>query len=247
MNATLTVVVLMIITIILSEIQKLGIGKDLAYAATRTFIQLMAVGYIIQFVFDMESLIYQILLLTIMMSIAAYTAKGRVENVPHSFLIAFTAIATGTIVTLGLLIVLRLIDTTPRYMIPLGGMIIGNTMNGSALLMDRLYSEMKDKKLLIEAKLALGASSYAASESLIRKSVKASMIPMINSLKVVGLVQLPGAMTGMILAGASPIEATKLQLMVMYMLSVSVTTGIMVVSFLTYRVFFTKDCRIEIQ
>ncbi len=243
--STLAIVVLMVIAIGITEIQRLGVGKDLAYASFRTFIQLMLVGYVIQFVFDINKLVYEILLLFLMAIIAGYTGAGRVKRSKDMFLGVLIAILSGSTITLGLLLALRLIDTSPRFLIPLGGMIIGNTMNNSSILLSRLVESVKDERLKIEAKLALGASPNQSIHSVVKKSVKLSLIPLINSLKVVGLVQLPGAMTGMILAGASPLEATKLQLMVMYMLSVSVIVGITVISYIAPLLFFTDDCRLK--
>jgi len=192
MNQTLAATVLVAIAIILVEVQRLGVGKDLFIGAVRSFIQLMAIGYVLQYIFNLEKLPYQILLLLIMVVIASFTAKGRAKELPGAFLISFIAILTGATFTLGLMLLLRLISTEPNYLIPLGS------------------------------------------------SVRAALLPFINTMKIVGLIQLPGAMTGMMIAGASPIEATRVQIMVMYMISASVTMGTMIASLLSYRAFFNK-------
>jgi len=240
MNQTLTATVLVAIAIILVEVQRLGVGKDLFIGAIRSFIQLMAIGYVLQYIFNLEKLPYQILLLLIMVVIASFTAKGRAKELPGAFFISFIAILTGATFTLGLMLLLRLISTEPNYLIPLGGMVIGNTMNGTALVLMRVSEGMKDKRNEIEALLALGASPRYASSRVLKSSVRAALLPFINTMKIVGLIQLPGAMTGMMIAGASPIEATRVQIMVMYMISASVTTGTMIASLLSYRAFFNR-------
>ena len=159
---------------------------------------------------------------------------------PGATLISFISILTGATFTLGLMLILGLINTEPNYLIPLGGMVIGNTMNGTALVLMRIVEGMKDKRNQVEALLALGASPRYASSMVLKTSLRAALLPSINTMKIVGLIQLPGAMTGMMIAGASPIEATRVQIMVMYMISASVTTGTMIASLLSYRACFNK-------
>ena len=114
------------------------------------------------------------------------------------------------------------------------------TMNAVSLGFERISSEVKTRKGEIEAALSLGATPQRAIEPIVKKSVKASLIPLMNLMRIVGVVQLPGAMTGMLLAGAKPIEAAQIQLIVIYMLGASVTISVLVSSFFTYRGFFNK-------
>jgi putative ABC transport system permease protein len=228
------------IAIAIIEIRRLGVGKELLIGALRSFFQLMAVGFVIKFVFDLEAVHYQLLLLLAMVVVASVTARGRVKHVPGAFRIAFLSILTGTFATVGIMIILRIIDTRPVYLIPLGGMIIGNAMNAVALGLDRISTEVNDKRGEIEAALSLGASPRKAVEHLVRRSVRASLLPLMNTMKVIGLVHLPGAMTGMLLAGAEPLEAARIQLIVMYMLAASTSTSVLVTSFFIHRTFFNK-------
>ena len=228
------------IAIAIIEIRRLGIGKELFVSSLRVFVQLMAVGFVIKFVFGLERLPYQLLLLLAMVVVASITAKGRIKNVHGAFAIAFISILAGVAATVGVMLSLKIIDTTPMYLIPLGGMMIGNSMNAVALGLDRISSEMRDKKGQIEAALSLGASPTQAMEGLKKKTVRASLLPLMNNMKVIGLVHLPGAMTGMLLAGADPLEATKIQLIVMYMLAASTTISVLVASFFIHRAFFNK-------
>jgi putative ABC transport system permease protein len=229
------------IAIVIIEVRRLGVGKDLLVGALRSFLQLMAVGFVIKFVFDLKALQYQILLLLAMVTVASWTARGRAKSVPGAFRIAFLSILSGAFATVGVMLILGIVDTSPTYLIPLGGMMIGNSMNAVALGLDRISSEVKDKRGKIEAALSLGASPRTAVEPLVRRSVRASLLPLMNTMKVIGVVHLPGAMTGMLLAGADPLEAAKIQLIVMYMLAASTSISILITSFFVHRTFFNKS------
>ncbi len=228
------------LAILLTELRRLGLGKDLLKGTVRSFLQLMAVGYVLKIVFDLERLPYQMLLLVVMVTIAAFTARGRARSMQHGFAISFFSILCGLGSTLGIMLGLRIINTEPTYLIPLGGMIIGNSMNAVSLGFERISSEVKTRKGEIEAALSLGTTPQRAIEPIVKKSLRASLIPLMNLMRIVGVVQLPGAMTGMLLAGAKPIEAAQIQLIVIYMLGASVTISVLVSSFFTYRGFFNK-------
>ena len=233
------------IAIAIIEVRRLGVGRDLLIGTFRTFVQLMAVGYVIQFVFDLERLPFQVLLLLAMVIVASFTARGRVKSVRGSFAIAFVSILAGVASTVGVMLALRIIDTSPTYLVPLGGMMIGNSMNAVSLGLDRISAEVKVKRGEIEAALSLGASPRRAMEPLARRTVRASLLPLMNTMKVIGLVHLPGAMTGMLLAGAPPLEAAKIQLIVMYMLAASTSISVLVSSFFIHRAFFNKAWQIS--
>ncbi len=244
MSQTFGALVLVAFAIILAEIRRLGLTKDLLVGTFRSFVQLMLVGYVIKFVFDLKGVHFQVLLLLIMATIGAYTAKGRVKGMPRAFLISFLSISIGATITLGMMIALGLIDTSPKFLIPLGGMIIGNAMNVTALSLERLQAEIRDKRSIVEGLLALGLPPKVATQDLVKKAARSAMIPPINTLKIVGLIQLPGAMVGMLIAGAPPVEAAKLQLMVVYMLAASNTLAVVFASFFAYRAFFAKSAQL---
>jgi putative ABC transport system permease protein len=232
---------LIAIAIVIAEVRRLGIGWDLAKGALRSFLQLMAVGFVLKFIFDLEKVQYQILLLLVMTVIAAYTARGRTKSVRGTFRIALISILTGTAATLGVMLALGIIDSSPVYLIPLGGMIIGNSMNALSLGFERLGSDVKQRRGEIEASLCLGASPQKALEPLVKGSVRASLIPVMNIMKIVGVVQLPGAMTGMLLAGAAPLDAAKIQLVVIYMIAASVSITVLVGTAFTRGSFFNRS------
>jgi putative ABC transport system permease protein len=233
------------IAILIIEIRRLGVGKELLISTVRVFVQLMAVGYIIQFVFDLERLQYQILLMLAMVLVASHTARGRVKRVRGTFRIAFVSILSGVSCTVGVMLALGIIDTRPIYLIPLSGMMIGNSMNAVSLGLDRMASEVRDKRGRIEAALSLGATPKKSVERMVIRSVRSSLLPLMNNMKVIGLVHLPGAMTGMLLAGAPPLEAARIQLIVMYMLTASTTISVLVASFFIHRSFFNEAWQLE--
>lgn len=241
MSQLIAATVLVAIAIVLVEVRRLGVGWDLAKGTVRSFLQLMAVGFVLKFIFDLDKLQYQILLLLVMIAVAAYTARGRARSMRGAFTISFVAILSGTAATLGVMLALRIIDASPNYLIPLGGMIIGNSMNALSLGLERIGSEVKQRRGEIEAALSLGAGPQKALEPLVRRSVKASFIPILNLMKIVGIVQMPGAMTGMLLAGADPVEAVKIQLVVIYMLVASTSITMLVGTAFSYRSFFNRD------
>lgn len=230
---------LVVVAIALTLWWKLPVQKDMALGSIRAFIQLIAVGYALKYIFELESVWLMHLAMLIMTTVGAYTASSKVKEVNGIFWIAFAAIGGGSAVTIGMLLLLKVITLEPRYVIPLAGMIISNAMNASALTINRLISDLKQNREAIESALALGRNWREASRKFQKDAAVAGMLSMLNFLKTVGIVALPGAMTGMILAGAEPLDAILLQLVVAYMLLAAVTISSIVTLELTVRRFFT--------
>ncbi len=247
MTKVLLSVILLIIAILISEIKKFGFGMELIIGGIRAFAQLVAIGYVLNYIFALNNLPSQLLLLFFMAMVGTFTARNRAKKMPGAFTMSFFAILIGTVSSLGLLIVMKIIKTTPEYLIPLGGMIIGNTMNASALFLARIYDDIKEKRSEIESLLVLGLPGNKAVERLVKNSIRTSLIPTLNRLKVVGLIQLPGAMTGMLIAGSKPIEAAKIQIIVMYMITSGVVISALVISILCYKFIFNKNCQLKEQ
>jgi putative ABC transport system permease protein len=126
----------------------------------------------------------------------------------------------------------------PQYVIPLLGMILGNTLNGDTLGLTGLTDSLALKREQIEALLALGATRWEASRETVRQAVRTGMIPMINSMMVVGLVSLPGMMTGQMLSGVAPLEAVKYQIVIMFLIASATALGVFSVVLLSYRRLF---------
>ncbi|HWW54494.1 MAG TPA: iron export ABC transporter permease subunit FetB [Acidimicrobiales bacterium] len=200
-----------------SRWRRVGLEEDMAIATVRSFVQLIAIGYVLNFVFNGHGWLTAGTLV-IMMVTAALTSGARAHRVPGSRLVAAAAISVATAATLGVLAALRIVPVSARAIIPLGSMIISSAMNTTSLVMTRFYDDLAASRREVEARLSLAQSSRQAALPWQRAALRSGMIPTVDQTKVVGLVALPGAMTGMILAGASPLAAIRLQLVVMYML-----------------------------
>ncbi len=219
---------------------KLPIIRDIAVGTVRSFVQLIAVGYALHFIFDLQSLWMIFGAILIMILVGSHTAaSGRVKQVKGAFIPALIAILMGSFVTLATMLALGIVTTEARYVIPLAGMIVGNSVTAAALSIDRLGSDLRNNRPAIETALALGMSWRAASATYRREAAHTGIISILNFMKTVGLVALPGAMTGMILAGAEPLQAVLLQLIVAYMLLSATTITSVVATELTVRRFFT--------
>ena len=231
----------------ISRWQRVDLEKDMLVAVGRAFVQLIAIGYALDFIFAGQGIIWILLVVVVMVAIAGYTAGQRGKQVPHSVQVATLAISIGTILTLGLLTLLNVFPFEPRFIIPIAGMTVGNAMTVTALVMARLYDDVKLQRPQIEAALALGATTRQAMSRQLRRALATGMTPIVDNTKTVGLISLPGAMTGMILAGASPLEAVQLQIIVMYMLVGAIAFSGLTAAFLTYRQFFTKAHQLVLQ
>ena len=222
-----------------SRWQDSDLEKDLFIATFRSFIQLIAIGYVLELVFEIDTPVFTVGILLIMTLTAGRTTARRAKGTPHAQAISLLAIGVGTALTLALLVALGVFAFAPKDIIPIGGMILGTSMTTATLVITRLSSDFHDQRDLIESKLALGATGRQASLTQFQRAIKSALTPIIDTTKTVGLIKLPGAMTGMILAGASPLEAVQLQIIVMYMLVGAATFTGLIAAWLTYRQFFT--------
>jgi putative ABC transport system permease protein len=233
--------ILVALAMLISRWQSLDLEKQMLVAVIRAFIQLTLIGYALTYVFDVDSPFVIILIISIMVTIAGFTSGKRAVGVPHARPVALASIALGASLTLGLLVGLHVFEFTAQQIIPISGMVIGNSMNVCSLVMKRIKEEINGRSLEIEAALALGATRRQATNRYLKTALQSGMLPIVDSTKTVGLIQLPGAMTGMILAGASPLEAVQLQIIVMYMLIGAAAFTGLGATFLSYRQFFTAD------
>ncbi|MTI96225.1 MAG: iron export ABC transporter permease subunit FetB [Firmicutes bacterium] len=220
---------------------KVGMGKDIMISSVRAFVQLLAIGYILTFVFELQSPLWIVLTMAIMAGVAAYNSGKRGEKVRNSYLISSIAIYATTFVTILILSGFGIIPFEGQFIIPVSGMVIGNVMNAASLALMRLDDEIKGNRNRVEAALSLGATPLQAARSALQKSVETAMVPVVDRAKVVGIVSLPGGMSGMILAGAEPLAAVKFQIVIMYMLLGSPFLTVAIVNLLAYRQYFNKQ------
>jgi putative ABC transport system permease protein len=236
----LMALVLVALAFILARVKSIRVEKEMGFGTVRSFIQLVAVGYALEFIFNSESIWLVILSVSVMIIVGAYTAGQRARYFSGGFVISLLALGTGSLVTLGLMLLLDIISAEARYLIPLAGMIISNSMNASSVTFDRIGSDLKSNRLEIETALSLGKSWQESSRRFYRDGVKAGLISILNFMKTVGIVALPGAMTGMILAGASPLKAVLIQIIVAYMLLSAVTITSIIAGEMVIRKFFNR-------
>jgi putative ABC transport system permease protein len=231
--------VLVAIAIGITFWRRTGLESDYAVAVARSFVQLIAIGYVIQAIFDEDSLLLVAALIVVMVLFGAFTARRRASRVPDAFGPLVTALALAAVLTLGVVVGLGIFEPEPRYLVPVGGMVIGNAMTASAVALNRLGEEIADEGPRIEATLALGATSTQAAAPTIRRSMRSAMIPLVDSTKTTGLIFFPGTMVGMLLAGAEPVDAVRLQLVLLWTLFGATAISVLVASTLAYRSFFT--------
>lgn len=232
--------IFIIIPIVLSKSFNLGLEKDTTVAAIRSFVQLLIVGYILQFIFDQDSYIFIVLMVILIIGAATQNARKKGLEIPGitwKLLLAFISIE---IITQGILIGFNITPATAQYIIPISGMIIGNSMVLSILFLNRFMSEIKQNDNIIELILCLGGTPKQAIHKQLITSIQSSVIPTIEQQKTIGLVQLPGMMSGQIIAGSDPLEAVLFQILIVFMLLTAATMTSVILGFLSYPTLFNK-------
>nr|WP_239565583.1 iron export ABC transporter permease subunit FetB [Brevibacillus fulvus] len=230
-----------IIPLLFSARQKLALEKEIAVSALRCAIQLFLIGYVLQYIFASNHPVLIALLLLMMLLVATWNAARRGAGIPGIHWRIASAMIFSELVTMSLLIGTGSIKLTPQYLVPLSGMILGNAMVVSGLFLSQLKREVNSSRGEIETLLSLGATRRQAIQPVIKRVIKASMIPTFDTMKTMGLVQLPGTMTGMIIAGASPVDAVKYQIMIMFSLAAAATLSAMVLALLCYSLWYTPE------
>jgi putative ABC transport system permease protein len=231
--------VLTAVAIGISFWQRVDIERDIAVAVVRSFVQLTAMGYVIKLIFEQDNLLLVAALLSVMVLFGAFTARSRARKVPNAFWPLLIGLSVAALTTLGLVLAFGVFDPEARYLVPVGGMVIGNSMTAAAVVLDRLGDEVADQRNRIEATLALGAPSTEAIRPILRRSLRSGMIPLVDSTKTTGIIFFPGTMVGMLLAGADPVDAVRLQLILLWLLMGSVALSALTAMLLAYRNFFT--------
>jgi len=232
--------VLVAIAVVASRWRRAGLEEDIGVAVVRSFIQLTAIGYVIDVIFEQDSIALVLALLGVMVLFGALTARQRAERVPGAFLPLLISLSAAAAATLGLVVALGIIEPEPRFLVPVGGMVVGNSMTAAAVALNRLGEDVTDNAREVEATLALGATSTQAVAPLVRRSLRSGLIPLIDSTKTTGLIFFPGTMVGMLLAGADPTDAVRLQLILLYALLGSVSIAALTATTLARRNFFTS-------
>ncbi len=244
--ATLLIVAAGVVSLAL----RLGVEKRLAVATLRTVIQLGLLGLILERVFAIRNPWLVVGLLVLMTVFAAREAVSRASRRYRGILadawltMAATCFLVGGIVTQFVVGVEPWYD--PQYVIPLLGMILGNSLTGISLCLDRFMDHLETRSAEVELRIAYGASRREALAAPLKDAVRTGMIPIINSMAAAGIVSLPGMMTGQILAGSPPMQAVAYQIVVMFMIAAAVALGAMLVVVLAGRHFMGVDATLRL-
>lgn len=211
--------ILLLIVILISLYKKLGIGKEFAYAILKGGGQLFIIALFLTILFRTN---YWYLLIWVligtMILVGGYTSAKRATHMPQAYQVTTPAILAGAALSLIVLAVSRAMPLEPQFIVPLSGMAFGNSMAICSLTMERLIREIKLNKPAIETMLSLGASSKQSLEPFQRLTIRASLIPTIDRLKTLGIIFIPGAMAGLLIAGTDPILAAEYQIIVYLMI-----------------------------
>lgn len=225
--------------------RRLGLERQLARAAARALVQLLLVGGALTLLFEPgRSLWWSWVWVAGMVAYAGDVARRRAPEVPRFAPLAVAAFAGAAVVTLGVIFGLRVFPLQGRTLVPVAGMMIGNSMTAMVLVARRLVDELRDKRDEVEARLALGQPSRQAAAPYLRIALRSAISPQIETTKATGLVFLPGAMTGLILAGVPPLQAVLVQAVVMFLILGSVAATTVVVAMGIVRLVFTRDHRL---
>jgi len=241
----LLTVLLLFLAAGVSALLRLGLVRSLAWGAVRCVVQLSLIGYALGWIFAVDRPELVMTIIGIMCVIAAHASIRRTPNVSDFPIgLAFVSLAASTYLVM--VIVSGLIIRaepwyTARIVIPISGMILGNAVNGIALSIDKLYAEVRSGRDRVEGLLALGATPWEAVRDCVREAVRSGMTPVLNTMMVVGLVRIPGTMTGQILGGADPRQAARYQIVVMLMIAAAAAIGSMLLVGLSFRRLFTDD------
>ncbi len=231
------------LSLVLLKYWRIGLGRTLLLGTFRTFAQLTLMGYLLTFIFQQRTPWFMGGLLLLMIAVAGFEARRRQKrSIPNFYLIVSGSLAITAVVILGtiLKVILKLEPWySPYAVIPIAGMIIGNGLNTVSLTAERFVSELQHREVEIETLLSLGAAPRWAVHDALKDALQASLIPNVNAMMTVGVVQMPGVMTGQILAGIDPVIAVRYQIMIMYMWFSTATLANVLSLSMLYRQYFT--------
>ena len=222
--------VLLAALLIVTKWQNIRIGNRLVISTVRGTIQIILMGMILVYIFNLSNVLLMFGVLTFMAVFAAHTTASNLKRIPGVFRASLPAILLGPLSVMAVSVLLGIVEPIGEFVIPMGGMVIGNSMTISTLVIDRMWSNAQKQRSLIETALALGASPFQAVESTIRESIESGLLPNLNRYASLGIVSIPGLMSGMIIGGANPIVAALLQVVIFIMIFLSAVIVGLVIS-----------------
>lgn len=235
--------------IALSRLSNLGLEGQLAIAAGRTILQLLAAGYILAFIFALDNPWVVLAALGVMLTIAAIVTRNHIsKKLKHLLAWVWGSLFVSTALTLSYIILLIVQPPSwydPQYLIPLAGMIIGNAMDTATLAGERLVSSINNAPLEIETHLSLGATPQQAVSRYRKEAIRASLIPLLNRMMVVGMVSLPGMLTGQVLSGIDPLNAALYQILILLAIAFANLVAVLLVARGIIRQFFNQNAQLD--
>lgn len=236
---------LIALTVAISAWRRLGLEREVLVATGRALVQLLAVGYVLVVVIDPDQPVaYAWAWLAFMVVFAAWTVSRRAPEVPGVLPLALVSLGASTAVTTAVIFGLGIFPAEARAIVPVGGMMVGNAMTSTVLAGRRVVAEFSEKRPDVEARLALGQPWTEASRPGLRSALRSALTQQIETTKAVGLVFLPGAMTGLILAGVDPVDAVRVQAAIMFLILGAVAVNVVVIGTGVTRRLFTPDHRL---
>lgn len=237
-ESLLMATVLIAMAVIVSYQQKMRLELEILHSALRAVVQLVVVGYVLHFIFGADHPLFTGGVLLVMLISAAVNGGKRGEGITHAAWIAGVSIGIGAVITLAILLGANVLSFTPYQMIPVGGMVMSGAMVAVGLCFRQITTSFKSRQQEIQIKLALGATPMQSCKAILRAALIFSLQPTIDSAKTLGIVSLPGMMTGLILVGMSPMEAIKYQIIVIFMSFSTISIAIAIAGYLSCRQFF---------
>ncbi len=216
---------------------RLGLEKRLAVAALRMVVQLALAGWLLQILFQQTSPVWTAAMALVMAAAAAHEVVTRQRR--RFAGVAPYAVGMGTLLFVGTAFTVIAVGgligaepwTSPRFFLPVLGMVLGNAMTGVSLVLDAVTAAAERERGSIEARLALGATRFQAFDSVLRRGLETGLMPILNAMAVAGVVSLPGMMTGQILAGADPLEAAKYQMLILFVIGAATALSVVLAGF----------------
>ena len=251
MQSYLYAMILLIALLLIIKWQRIRIGDKIIVGTIRGTIQIIMMGLILDWIFNLQNILVVFGVLTFMGTFAAYTIKGNLEKIPGVFSSTLPGLLIGGLSVMTASLALNIIRIEQfanlgGVVIPMGGMVIGNIMGLSSLVIDRMWSTAQKQRGLLETALALGATPQQASDMTIRESIESGMLPNLNRYASLGIVSIPGLMSGMIIGGMSPVAAAFYQVIIFIMIFLAVVIGSLIASRLFIRYMFNERCQLTV-
>lgn len=207
---------LVVFALVLSKKMDLDMGWDMILATLRMILQLFVVGFVLGGIFQLDHLLITLLMVAFIVFNAAWNASKRAQGLDNALPAALLSLGLTTVVNLLVLVLSGSVAFVPSQVIPIAGMIAGNSMRAVGLAFTNLRTYFKDRTQQVMERLSLGATPAQASAQVLKDARKASLQPTIDSVRTVGLVTLPGMMSGLMFAGVDPTKAIMYQIMVYF-------------------------------